>query len=81
MTIELGSHTDARGNDEYNRKLSQRRADAAVKYLTGKGIDPARLQAAGYGESRIKNQCANGVTCSDPEHEQNRRTEIKIVKM
>jgi len=51
MIAELGAHTDARGSDKYNQDLSQRRADAVVKYLVDNGIEKERLQAKGYGES------------------------------
>lgn len=78
MHIELGSHTDSRGNDEYNMLLSQRRADSAVAYLVGRGIDRARLTARGYGESKLVNRCANGVHCTEAEHQANRRTEFFI---
>lgn len=78
MSIELGSHTDARGNDEYNRNLSQRRADSAVNYIVSKGISRSRVSARGYGETQLKNYCTNGVNCSDREHQDNRRTEIRI---
>ncbi len=81
MKIELGSHTDARGNDEYNRNLSQRRADSAVKYIISKGIASSRLSSRGYGETTITNECANGVNCTDRRHEENRRTEIRITSI
>ncbi|WP_316797749.1 OmpA family protein [Pedobacter frigidisoli] len=78
--IELSSHTDSRGNDQYNQWLSQSRANAAVKYIVEKGIDKNRITAMGYGERRLLNKCASGVKCSDTEHQLNRRTEFKIVK-
>jgi outer membrane protein OmpA-like peptidoglycan-associated protein len=59
--------------------LSQRRAESAVNYLVGKGISRERLEARGYGESRLLNACANGVTCSEEAHQANRRTEIKVL--
>ena len=80
LNIELSSHTDSRGKDEYNLQLSQRRADAAVNYLVGRGISRSRLQAKGYGETRLLNSCGNGVTCTEAEHQVNRRTEIKVLK-
>ncbi len=79
LRIELSSHTDSRGNDAYNMHLSQRRAEAAVAYLVSKGIDRGRMVARGYGETRLVNPCANGVDCSEAEHEQNRRTEINVL--
>ena len=81
MEIELGSHTDARGKDLYNHTLSMNRATAAVSYLVKNGIAPHRIVAKGYGESQLTNHCANGVDCSDAEHQANRRTEIRITKM
>lgn len=79
LRIELSSHTDSRGNDNYNMKLSQRRADAAVEYLVSRGISRSRLVSKGYGESRLVNKCGNGVDCSEEQHQENRRTEIKIL--
>lgn len=80
LKIELSSHTDSRGNDDYNMKLSQRRADAAVAYIVSKGINRSRLVAKGYGESRLVNNCGNGIDCSEEQHQENRRTEIKVLE-
>jgi outer membrane protein OmpA-like peptidoglycan-associated protein len=80
LEIELGSHTDARGSDEYNRILAQQRADAAVKYIISQGIPASRIRAAGYGESQLTNGCGNDVECQEAEHQQNRRTEIKVTR-
>lgn len=79
--VELGSHTDARGSDSYNEKLSQKRSDSAVNYIVNKGISKNRITAKGYGETQLINRCKNGVECSDEEHRQNRRTEFKILEM
>lgn len=79
IKLEMGSHTDSRGSDTYNMSLSQKRASAAVDYLVSQGIDPATLTEKGYGESVLANRCSNGVSCSDEEHQFNRRTELKIV--
>jgi outer membrane protein OmpA-like peptidoglycan-associated protein len=81
LEIELGSHTDARGSDQYNEWLSQQRAQAAVDYIVKKGISHKRLEARGYGETQLTNHCENGVECDDATHEQNRRTEIKITRL
>ena len=81
MEVELGSHTDSRGTDMYNHTLTMNRATAAVTYLVQKGIEPYRIVAKGYGESQLTNHCQEGVDCSDEEHQQNRRTEIRITKM
>ena len=80
LTIELGSHTDARGTTKYNENLSQNRADAAVKYIVSKGINSARLVAKGYGESQLRNKCANFVECPEDEHQYNRRTEVRVLR-
>ncbi len=81
IEIELGSHTDARGNDQYNYVLSDKRAYAVVQYLIANGIDPTRLTYKGYGEKVLINQCGNGVICSEEAHQQNRRTEFKVTKV
>jgi len=78
ISVELGSHTDSRGNDDYNEKLSQRRAAAAVAYIISEGVDSARITARGYGEGQLVNRCRNGVECSEEDHQQNRRTELRI---
>lgn len=78
MKIELSSHTDARGNDAYNEDLSQRRANSAVAWIVAKGIGADRIVAKGYGEKQLLNKCANGVECTEEEHQLNRRTEFKI---
>ena len=80
VNVLLSSHTDSRGSDEYNRALSQRRAEAAVNFIVANGISKNRITAKGYGENRLVNGCANGVKCSEEEHQQNRRTEFEIVK-
>jgi len=79
MVIELSSHTDSRGSDEYNLKLSQCRADAAVTYIKNSGISLNRVVAVGYGETKLVNGCANHVECNEEQHQENRRTEFKIV--
>ncbi|MCX7745152.1 MAG: OmpA family protein [Flavobacteriales bacterium] len=81
INIELSSHTDSRGKDKYNMTLSQNRAQSAVNYIISKGIDASRIYAKGYGESKLLNRCGNGVQCSEEEHQLNRRTEFKVVKI
>jgi len=77
IKIQLGSHTDCRGNDAYNLALSQKRAQSAVNYLISKGIDPSRLTAVGYGETSPAATCACA-RCTEAEHQLNRRTTFKI---
>ncbi|MEZ5172891.1 MAG: OmpA family protein [Bacteroidia bacterium] len=81
MKIELGSHTDSQGSDSYNMDLSVKRAASAAGYIVSKGIDQSRISGKGYGETRLKNKCSNGVKCTDAEHQENRRTEIRILDM
>lgn len=77
--IVISSSTDSRGSADYNLKLSQRRAEAVARYLTSKGIDKDRVEAIGYGETRLVNQCENGVSCSEEQHQANRRTEFTLL--
>ncbi len=79
IKIELGSHTDSRGSDTYNLKLSQARAQSAVNYLVQQGVEAMRLTARGYGETQLVNKCSNNVNCSEAEHQQNRRTTFKVI--
>ncbi len=81
MKIELSSHTDSRGNDNYNMRLSQRRAESAVEYIIKGGISRDRITAKGYGESKLINECGNNVPCSEAKHQENRRTEVLIIEM
>jgi len=79
LKIKVNSHTDSRGVDAYNLWLSQQRAEATVKYMISKGISPTRLQKEGYGETRLVNDCYNGVPCSNEAHQLNRRSEFIIL--
>jgi outer membrane protein OmpA-like peptidoglycan-associated protein len=87
MEIELSSHTDQRGTDAYNDKLSQCRAESAVDYIIGKGISKSRIVAKGYGKHKLIEDCTKvagcptGSTGDCPCHQLNRRTEVKIIKM
>jgi outer membrane protein OmpA-like peptidoglycan-associated protein len=84
MEIELSSHTDCRSSSKYNMWLSAKRAEAAVNYLIKQGVNPYRLIAAGYGETRVINGCNcepdNNSPCSEAQHQENRRTEFKIFR-
>lgn len=80
MTIKIESHTDSRGRDKYNLKLSDRRAKSTREYIISRGIDALKVESArGYGETRLLNECANGVKCSEQEHQVNRRSYFYIV--
>ena len=79
IVIEGGSHTDSRGSDKYNEKLSENRAKSTIQYIISRGISASRISARGFGETQLVNKCSNGVKCSGVEHQQNRRTEFVVV--
>lgn len=81
MEIQLIAHTDSHGDDDYNLDLSVKRADSARRYLIQKGVEGYRIEAFGYGEQQLRNQCSNGVKCSEQEHQFNRRTEVKVIRI
>ena len=80
LRIKVNSHTDSRGKDSYNLWLSQKRAESTVNYMVKKGIAKERLDGEGFGETKLINNCANGVKCSDKDHELNRRSEFIILE-
>lgn len=80
LKIEIRSHTDSRGPAIYNQKLSEMRAKTAMNYLKGFVVNPDRISCKGFGESELLKPCGDGVTCSDEDHLQNRRTEFIILK-
>ena len=80
VNIAIGSHTDSRADDTYNKKLSERRAKATKAYIVSKGISSSRLTAKGYGESQLVNGCDNTANCNETEHNLNRRSEFIVVK-
>jgi outer membrane protein OmpA-like peptidoglycan-associated protein/tetratricopeptide (TPR) repeat protein len=77
MVIDAKSHTDSRGADNYNLRLSERRAKATVQYIISKGIAKDRISGNGMGETQPKVPCTE---CTEEEHAQNRRSEFLIVK-
>ncbi|MCC9065366.1 OmpA family protein [Flavobacterium piscisymbiosum] len=81
MKIDVRSHTDSRQTAEYNIALSNRRAKATVQWLTKNGIASNRLTGKGYGESQLINNCADGVSCTEAEHQLNRRSEFIIISI
>lgn len=81
MEIDLVVHTDTRGDARLNQELTDQRAKNSVIYLTSRGIDPKRINAYGKGESEPRNQCVEGVECTDEQHQQNNRIEIKVRKI
>nr|WP_321234316.1 OmpA family protein [uncultured Psychroserpens sp.] len=81
MVIKIESHTDSRGRDKYNEKLSDRRAKSTMEYIISRGIASERIESAiGYGESQLLNKCSNGVKCTEEEHQLNRRSYFYILK-
>ncbi len=78
IKLEIESHTDSRGSDEYNQILSQDRALATRKYILDNGISADRITSAGYGETKPKVNCAEK-ECSEAEHQKNRRSEFIIL--
>lgn len=81
MVVDIRSHTDSRATFAYNVALSDRRAKSTRAYLIRKGISASRLKAAGYGEYQLVNECADGVQCTEEEHQLNRRSEFIVIKM
>jgi outer membrane protein OmpA-like peptidoglycan-associated protein/tetratricopeptide (TPR) repeat protein len=75
LKVELGSHTDARGKDDANLTLSQKRAASAAHYVSSKGIASSRIIPVGYGETDLKLKDAQ----TEDEHQQNRRTTVKVI--
>jgi|GEM_PF-2313902 len=80
LEIQLRSHTDSRGRDDYNLKLSYERALSAQRYLVRRGVESSRITVRGLGELEIRNQCTEGVNCTDAEHRYNRRTEVVVTQ-
>lgn len=78
MKLNIRSHTDSRQTRKYNQILSDRRARSTIQWLIKNGIDKNRLTGRGYGESQLINKCADGVRCTESEHQQNRRSEFII---
>jgi outer membrane protein OmpA-like peptidoglycan-associated protein/tetratricopeptide (TPR) repeat protein len=81
MKIDVRSHTDSRQTHKYNEKLSDRRAKSTMSWLVKNGIDANRLTGKGYGETQLVNKCADGVKCSEDEHQANRRSEFIITAL
>ncbi|HLW63657.1 MAG TPA: OmpA family protein, partial [Flavobacterium sp.] len=78
MEIKIEAHTDNRGNDAYNLRLSDQRAKSTRQYIISKGINASRLEARGYGESQPKIDC--GEDCTEEQHAINRRSEFFITQ-
>ncbi|MBJ2127287.1 OmpA family protein [Flavobacterium sp. IB48] len=81
MKIDVRSHTDSRASHQYNEALSDRRAKSTIQWLVKNGIAPNRLTGKGYGENQLVNKCADGVKCTEEEHQANRRSEFIITAL
>jgi outer membrane protein OmpA-like peptidoglycan-associated protein len=80
MKIDILSYTDSRQSAEFNMALSERRAKATLEWFVNNGISKDRLSGKGYGETKLVNNCSDGVICSEEEHTKNRRSEFIIKK-
>ena len=76
VNMEISSHTDSRGRAEYNMELSKKRSESCLNYIVAKGVSSSRMTVTNYGETKLLNQCADGVECSEELHKINRRTEF-----
>lgn len=81
MKIDVRSHTDSRGSLEYNDNLSGRRANSTMEWLIKNGVKKDRLTGKGYGERELINKCADGVECSEEDHQLNRRSQFIITAL
>jgi len=77
-TVDLVGHTDSRGIEEFNIRLSLERAESVKRLITDRGVESNRIRTIGMGETALRNHCSNGVYCTESEHEFNRRTEIRV---
>ena len=81
IKLKIESHTDSRGNADYNKYLSDKRAKASKAYLLSKGVDANQIVSAiGYGEEQLINDCQDGTSCSRAAHQLNRRSEFIFVQ-
>jgi len=81
MKLDIRSHTDSRATHQYNAALSDRRAKSTIKWLVKNGIAPNRLTGKGYGETQLVNKCSDGISCTEEEHQANRRSEFIITAL
>ena len=81
VSIEIGVHSDARGDAAEQAQVTQLRADAIAAYLRTRGVLKDRVRARGFGSSRLLNHCAPGVQCSEEEHAVNRRNEYIVTSV
>lgn len=80
IIIKITAHADARGSEEYNLWLSEKRLKRSVDYLLGIGVDEQRLEHEALGENNLTNECVDGVYCPENKHSENRRSEFIVIK-
>ena len=80
VKVEIKSHTDCRGPETYNMKLSEKRGKSVIDYLVSKGVSESRINAQAFGESQPVNKCVDGVKCTEAEYALNRRTETIVIE-
>jgi outer membrane protein OmpA-like peptidoglycan-associated protein len=76
--INIAAHADARGEETYNKNLSNDRLKAVTTYFRRNGIKNKRIHGTAFGEELLLNQCSDGVVCEEEDHSKNRRAEIKV---
>jgi outer membrane protein OmpA-like peptidoglycan-associated protein len=81
MKLDIRSHTDSRGTFKYNEALSERRVKSTIGWLIQNGVNSNRLTGRGYGENQLVNKCSDNVTCTEEEHQLNRRSEFIITAL
>ena len=79
LHLEISGYADSRSSEKVNMVITEKRAAAAAKYVTTKGIDKSRITTIGYGESKLKNKCPDFSECTEEQHAENRRTEYRLV--
>jgi outer membrane protein OmpA-like peptidoglycan-associated protein len=79
LQLYIEGHTDQRGSDEYNKPLSERRAEVVKKYLNARGIEDSRMEETWFGETKPIHDCSV-VSCTEAMHQLNRRTELRVGK-
>lgn len=79
LKIQISAHTNSKGSELSNQQKTELEANSILNYLVNQGVDKSKIFALGFGESRLRNHCENGVSCSEAEHKLNDRIEFKIL--
>ncbi|WP_422859620.1 OmpA family protein [Flagellimonas sp. S174] len=79
LELEISAHTDSRGTARYNQWLSERRVERTMQYLLKNNVDATRLNIEAFGEKRLVNECEDAIPCSESKHQENRRSEFKVL--